>query len=65
MPHETDTTADLSPANGEPADDPRILELVKAYQAELEAGRRPDRAGYLARHPDRHRQLPRRRQLRD
>jgi serine/threonine protein kinase len=52
MSRETDTTTELGPANPEPADDPRLLELVKAYQAELDSGRRPDRAGYLARHPD-------------
>jgi serine/threonine protein kinase len=34
------------------ADDPRVLELMKAYQAELDSGSRPDRARYLDRHPE-------------
>jgi serine/threonine protein kinase len=36
----------------DPGDDPRVLELVKEYQAELDRGRRPDRVVYLARHPE-------------
>ena len=35
-----------------PADDPRVLELAKEYQAELDGGRRPDRSRFLSRHPD-------------
>jgi hypothetical protein len=34
------------------SDDPRVLELVKEYQAEWDAGRKPDRSEYLDRHPD-------------
>jgi serine/threonine protein kinase len=34
------------------ADDPRVLEVMKAYQAELDSGSRPDRARYLDRHPE-------------
>ena len=33
-------------------DDPRLLEAVRAYQAEWEAGRCPERKDYFARHPD-------------
>lgn len=33
-------------------DDPRLLQLSREYLAELEAGRRPDRASFLARYPD-------------
>lgn len=35
-----------------PGEDPRLLAVVRAYQAALEAGERPNRADYLARHPD-------------
>jgi serine/threonine protein kinase len=35
-----------------PADDPRVLELAKEYQAALDSGSRPDRGRFLARHPD-------------
>jgi serine/threonine protein kinase len=45
-------TGSFAPPAGEPGDDPRVLELAKEYQAELDRGRRPDRAEYLARHPD-------------
>ncbi|AWM41800.1 protein kinase domain-containing protein [Gemmata obscuriglobus] len=34
----------------EPADDPRVVELVKEYEAAWERGR-PDRSRFLARHP--------------
>ena len=34
-----------------PADDPRVLEAVQQYLAELEAGRKPLRADWLARFP--------------
>lgn len=37
---------------GDVSDDPRVLALVKEYQAELESGSRPDRGRYLARHPE-------------
>jgi hypothetical protein len=33
-------------------DDPRVLRAARDYLAELEAGRRPDRQAYLARHRD-------------
>jgi eukaryotic-like serine/threonine-protein kinase len=36
----------------EPEDDPRVLALVKEYQAEWDAGRRPDRTSFLGRHPE-------------
>ena len=36
----------------DPADDPRVLQAARDYLAELEAGRRPDRRVYEARHPD-------------
>ena len=44
------TQADGLPS--EAGDDPRVLAAVKEYQAELDRGRRPDRAGFLARHPE-------------
>jgi len=34
------------------SDDPRLLEMSRAYLAELEAGGRPDREAFLARCPD-------------
>jgi serine/threonine protein kinase len=40
------------PIDSDQGDDPRVLALVKEYQAEWEKGRRPDRAAYLARHPE-------------
>ncbi|QJW99992.1 serine/threonine-protein kinase [Frigoriglobus tundricola] len=40
------------PIDSDPSDDPRVLALVKEYQAEWEAGRRPDRGAYLSRHPE-------------
>jgi serine/threonine protein kinase len=40
------------PIDSSSGDDPRILELVKEYQAEWDLGRRPDRTGYLNRHPE-------------
>ena len=36
----------------DPADDPRVLQAARDYLAELEAGHRPDRRAYEARHPD-------------
>jgi serine/threonine protein kinase len=33
-------------------DDPRLIAAVEEYLRELEAGRRPDRRGYLERYPD-------------
>ena len=47
-----DSTGSVVPFGNETADDPRILELVKEYQAELDRGRRPDRSDFLARHPE-------------
>ncbi len=35
----------------DPADDPRVLQAARDYLADLEAGRRPDRRAYEARHP--------------
>lgn len=35
---------------GDPLDDPRVFQAIPEYQAELEAGRRPERAAFLARH---------------
>ena len=37
---------------GEPLDDPRVLEVVQEYLAELERGRSPSREKYLARYPE-------------
>src|SRR5262245_47470494 len=34
------------------AEDPRVAAVLQEYLAELEAGRFPDRAEYLARHPE-------------
>ncbi|MCI0461534.1 MAG: protein kinase [Gemmataceae bacterium] len=42
---------DLAPSEPE-QEDPRVLAALKEYQAALEAGRRPDRAEFLSRHPD-------------
>jgi len=36
----------------ETEDDPRLIRATKEYLAELEAGRRPDRAEFVSRHPD-------------
>ncbi len=47
----TDTTPLPIPNGPESTDDPRLLELAKEYQAELETGARPDRNRYLARYP--------------
>ena len=33
-------------------DDPRVFQAVQEYLADLEAGRKPDRAAFVARHPD-------------
>ena len=33
-------------------DDPRVFQAVQEYLAALETGRKPDRAAFLARHPD-------------
>ena len=33
-------------------DDPRLMEAVQAFEAELAAGRRPSRQEYLRRYPD-------------
>ena len=35
-----DTTGSVVPFGNDTADDPRVLELVKEYQAELDGGRR-------------------------
>jgi len=40
------------PIDSDSGDDPRVLALVKEYQAEWESGRRPDRCAYLSRHPE-------------
>jgi serine/threonine protein kinase len=40
------------PAAAPGADDPRVIQAVEEYLAELEAGCRPDRQRLLARHPD-------------
>jgi serine/threonine protein kinase len=40
------------PLEGESAEDPRVLALVKEYQAEWDAGHRPDRGAYRNRHPE-------------
>jgi hypothetical protein len=39
------------PAGPDPTDDPRLVAAVREYQAALDAGRPPDRAAFLARHP--------------
>jgi eukaryotic-like serine/threonine-protein kinase len=45
--------ASLDPPEGIPGpDDPRVVEAVEEYLAELEAGRLPDRQRFLARYPD-------------
>jgi serine/threonine protein kinase len=41
-----------------PADDPRVLRATQEYLAELEAGRRPRRAEFVARYPEVADQLP-------
>src|SRR5262245_59030460 len=33
-------------------DDPRVFQAVQEYLADLEAGCKPDRAAFIARHPD-------------
>jgi eukaryotic-like serine/threonine-protein kinase len=40
------------PPDAHPDDDPRVLRATQEYLAAVEAGRRPDRAEFLARHPD-------------
>jgi len=46
-------TAAYPPADGPDAsDDPRLLQAVQDYMAELESGRRPQRQEFLRRHPD-------------
>ncbi|MDB5309164.1 MAG: hypothetical protein JWO38_3366 [Gemmataceae bacterium] len=51
-----DTRADhdsrAAPTGDESGGDPRLLAAVKDYQSDLEQGRRPDRARFLAHHPD-------------
>ncbi len=44
----------MSPAQDRtlPDDDPRLLQAVQAYLAELEAGRRPDRRAFTRQYPD-------------
>lgn len=49
MSEHTDTTGSHTPAD---EDDPRIVKLMKEYQAELEQGRRPDRKELLGRNPE-------------
>jgi len=41
-----------NPGCSDPLDDPRVLQVVHQYQAELEQGRRPSREEYLRRYPD-------------
>ncbi|MFN5300135.1 MAG: hypothetical protein ACK5HA_17820, partial [Planctomycetaceae bacterium] len=45
-------SAASAPGGGEAFDDPRVVELVQQYQAELEQGRRPVREEYLRRYPE-------------
>jgi serine/threonine protein kinase len=40
------------PIKSEDEDDPRILGLIKEYQAEWDAGKRPNRTVYLGRYPE-------------
>src|SRR5262245_45180499 len=35
-----------------PSEDPRVAAVLQEYQAQLDGGRRPDRAALLARHPE-------------
>ncbi len=37
---------------GAPCDDPRVIRALEEYQAELEAGYRPDREGFQRRYPE-------------
>jgi serine/threonine protein kinase len=59
MTHPFDPPTSLDPVSaasatggGEAFDDPRVVELVQQYQAELEQGRRPVREEYLRRYPE-------------
>ena len=45
-------TANEASAEPDPLADPRVFRAVQEYQAELDAGRRPNRAAFLARHPE-------------
>lgn len=49
---DTKPTSSGSLAVNDPLDDPRVCEIVAAYQDELQAGRRPDRDEYLGRYPE-------------
>jgi serine/threonine protein kinase len=42
----------MNPSASDLSEDPRVLEAARAYLADLEAGRTPDRAAYLTRYPD-------------
>lgn len=42
----------MSQIDDESADDPRLLRMAREYLAELEAGRKPNRRDYIARHPE-------------
>jgi len=57
MSRADDSRTSLDPVSevhefGEPLDDPRVLEVVQEYLAELERGRSPSREKYLARYPE-------------
>ena len=57
MSRAEDSRTSLDPASeiqqfGEPLDDPRVLEVVQEYLAELERGQAPSREKYLARYPE-------------
>jgi serine/threonine protein kinase len=47
----------VKPIPDETDPDDQVLEIARAYLAELEAGRKPDRQAYLRRHPERAAQL--------
>jgi hypothetical protein len=49
---EKDVDADESPDEATAGVDPRLLTLVKEYQAALDAGTHPDREALLARCPE-------------
>jgi eukaryotic-like serine/threonine-protein kinase len=45
----------VDPAEAPPPDplaDPRVFQAIQDYQAEIDAGRRPDRAEFVSRYPD-------------
>ncbi|MCI0681169.1 MAG: serine/threonine protein kinase, partial [Gemmataceae bacterium] len=44
--------AQIVAGDADPADDPRLLQAVQEYLAELEAGRRPRRQEFVRRYPD-------------